>query len=291
MGNKMFVPLCGIDESMVGFSINGWEIKKILPSNDKCTIVDDLTDATIYETIHSWLEMEEEFSIIPFTNDRQNPYYLIFVKETDDISEFEPIVDVLRVVKSSQFGCWQSFVITEGAILPSGKLRSCMTDVLQIRPLLSLSLQERIQISKMLQMRMDGQFSPIVRRMLLFFHDSCRSSNQYISFILRVTILEMLIDGNAELSYRLKRSVAVLLGRDREESEEIAKNINAMYKERSKFLHNGDTDRISEEYMQLAYEYSRRVIANLICISDSLVNIRITLEQAGYGENPYNVTM
>ena len=41
-------------------------------------------------------DLKNAFSIIPFTNDRQNPYYLIFVKETDDISEFEPIVESLK---------------------------------------------------------------------------------------------------------------------------------------------------------------------------------------------------
>ncbi len=291
MNDMIIIPLCGVDESMVGFSINGWEIKKVQQSNKEHTIDDGLTDEKLYNSVHSWLEMEDSFSIIPFTNDRDNPYYLIFVKETNDTTDFEPIMDVLRVIKPSQFGCWHPIVIRDGILLPNGRHQSCMTSAMHIYPLLSLSSQERTQIPQLLQMRMDEQFPPIVKRMLLFFHESCRTSNLYLSFIMRVTILEMLIGGNAELSYRLKRTVAVLLGHNREESERIAKNINAIYKERSNFLHNGDTDKISEDMMQLAYEYSRRVVASLVCIADKLDNIRTTLEQAGYGENPYHVTM
>ena len=290
MGN-MVVPLCGIDESMVGFSINGWEIKKILPSNDGCSIIEGLTDAKLHKAIHNWLEMEDVFSIIPFTNNKQDPYCLVFAKETDDITGLEAIVDVLRLIKSSQFGCWYPITVKQGALLPVGRFGQHLTNALQTRPLLSLTISERKQVLQLLQHRERQQFDSNVKKMLSFFHNSCRLDNQYLSFILRVTILEMLIDGNAELSYRLKRSVAVLLGRDREESEEIARNIDAIYKRRSKFLHNGDADKISEDHMQLAYEYSRRVIVNLICIPDELRNIRITLEQAGYGENPYNVTM
>lgn len=291
MKDKIIIPLCGVDESMAGFSINGWEIKKVLQSSKKCTICTGFADEKLYNSIHNWLEMEGDFSVSPFTNDSRNPYYLIFFKETEDTTDIESIIDVLRMVKSSQFGCWYPIVIRDDTLLPNGRHRSCMTAVMQIRPLLNLSLQEREQVMLLLQMRMDGQFPPIVRRMLLFFHESCRSSNLYLSFIMRVTILEMLIEGNAELSHRLKRNVAVLLGRDKEESERIASNISAIYKERSKFLHNGDTDKISEDLMQMAYEYSRRVVANLICITDNLDNIRTKLEQAGYGENPYNVTM
>ena len=43
--------------------------------------------------------------------------------------------------------------------------------------------------------------------------------------------------------------------------------------------------------MQAAYEYARRVVANLICIPEELKSICATLEKAGYGEDPYNVTM
>lgn len=77
---------------MVGFSINGWEIKKVLPLNEECTILDGVTDAKLFDGIHTWLEMEDAFSIIPFTNDMSDPYYLVFVKKADHATDLEPII-------------------------------------------------------------------------------------------------------------------------------------------------------------------------------------------------------
>ena len=134
MEDKVIVPLCGVDESMTGFSINGWEIKKLLSSSGECTIFDNITDSKLFKGIHNWLDMEDSFSIIPFTNDRDNPYYMVFVKETDDAMEIIPIVDVLRLIKTSQFGCWHPIVGKFGHLLPVGKCGSYMTDVMQIRP-------------------------------------------------------------------------------------------------------------------------------------------------------------
>ncbi len=291
MENQVIIPLCGVDESMTGFSINGWDIKKIDFASEKNTIADNIIDSELYEALYSWVDTEDRYTIFQLPQENQKPYFLCFYKETKDVSDFEPIVDVLRVIKSSQFGCWYPISLKDGILIPILKSRFYMTDAMQIRPLLSLSPQEREQALQLYQTRIDERFPDIVKTMLLFFHESCRSSNLYLSFITRVIILEMLIEGNAELSYRLKRSVAVLLGRDKEESVKIAESVNIIYRERSKFLHDGKTDKISDDLMDLTYDYARRVVANLMCIPDDIKNIRSTLEQAGYGDDPYKVTI
>ena len=57
----------------------------------------------------------------------------------------------------------------------------------------------------------------------------------------------MLIDGNAELNYRLARSLAVLLGKDKDESKDIFEKCKKIYNARSKYLHEGQTKNIYPE--------------------------------------------
>lgn len=299
MKKKIVVPICGVDGSMEGSSLDGWEIKKLLPMSEEHTFFDDVTDGNLYNRIHSLLNaMEDIYSVIPFAYDDQNPYYMVLAKETDNPAELQSIVDALRVFKTSQFGCWYPITCKHYqeaiAAIPISNVRSYTTSALQIRPPLRLSIEEQKQVAQLLQKRDNEWNSKTLQKvntMLQFFHESCGLDNLYLSFITRVTILEMLVPGNAELSYRLRHYVAVLLGRNKEESIEIAKNLKEIYSARSEFLHNGEDKKISDELMGLAYEYSRRVLANLLYISDDLEDIRITLEQAGYGENPYNVTI
>lgn len=294
MVKKIVVPICGIDDSMEGYSLNGWEIKKLLPTSEGHTIFNDIADSSLYQQIRNLLNtMEDVLSVVSFTNDDLNPYYMVFVKEADDAAEMQSIVDVLRVFKTSKFGCWHPIIFKHNRAT-IGYSRSYSTSALQIRPTLCLSTEEQKQIALLLQKRYserDSQSLQMVNMMLQFFHESCRLDNLYLSFITRVTILEMLLGENAELSYRLRRYVAVLLGRDKKESIEIADNLKKIYTKRSKFLHEGNAEDISDELMQLAYEYSRRVVANLLCISEDIKSIRTTLDQAGYGDNPYNVAI
>ncbi|SEU10469.1 hypothetical protein SAMN05443270_3184 [Lacrimispora sphenoides] len=83
----------------------------------------------------------------------------------------------------------------------------------------------------------------IIDRMIDLWMTSRRTPSFDIKFILHVTILEMFINGNTKLSYRLSRSIAVLLGNSRENSKEIYNNVKKLYNARSRFLHDGEENK------------------------------------------------
>lgn len=68
------------------------------------------------------------------------------------------------------------------------------------------------------------------------------ASHIHFQFITYCMALENLVPGPQELSYRLKRSVAILCGRDVEECRLINKNVTKIYNLRSKLVHGEKVD-------------------------------------------------
>lgn len=70
---------------------------------------------------------------------------------------------------------------------------------------------------------------------------------EHREFLSLMTSLEAMFNiGEAELKYRIARSMAVLLGSDLEESDEIFDAIKKAYDIRSRLIHTGNTDRLKE---------------------------------------------
>jgi len=70
---------------------------------------------------------------------------------------------------------------------------------------------------------------------------STNLSKPDLAFLLSMIGLEALFNpGEQELIYRISRSVAVLLGKDAKEAEEIQEEIKRLYKIRSEIVHMGE---------------------------------------------------
>ena len=71
---------------------------------------------------------------------------------------------------------------------------------------------------------------------------SYTASHIHFQYITLCMVLENIVPGPQELSYRLKRAVAILCGDDIEECQLIFKNLNELYKFRSKIVHGEKFD-------------------------------------------------
>lgn len=128
----------------------------------------------------------------------------------------------------------------------------------------------------------------VVQKMIDIWMTSRRIPSFMIKFILHVTILEMFIDGNAELSYRLSRGIAVFLGKTKEDSTLVFNNMKSLYNARSKFLHEGK-ENSKDENETNAQNYARELIYKLINMSSgekkkTLAEIRNNVTECGFGE-------
>ena len=98
----------------------------------------------------------------------------------------------------------------------------------------------------------------------------------------------LLSDGNAELSYRLSRGIAVFLGKTKEDSTLVFNNMKSLYNARSKFLHEGK-ENSKDENETNAQNYARELIYKLINMSSgekkkTLAEIRNNVTECGFGE-------
>jgi len=131
----------------------------------------------------------------------------------------------------------------------------------------------------------DDKASSPLPRMFDIFHQSFSVTDISTAALLRTSVLEMLLEEGSELSYRLARSIAVLLGNNIEKSVEVFKSVKKIYGARSKFVHNGK--RIKKEDAELAHKITCDVLRKLYAINDNMKTIQSMLHQGAFGIPPF----
>lgn len=86
-------------------------------------------------------------------------------------------------------------------------------------------------------------------------------SHLHFAYIALCMSLENLISGSQELSYRLKRTTAILCGRTESDSDTIFKNLNKIYKLRSKIVHG---DNYSPAEIDSKMEYLQNLVSRVL---------------------------
>ena len=117
------------------------------------------------------------------------------------------------------------------------------------------------------------------------FLESTRGTTYQYSFILMITALEGLIEGNAELKYRISRHVAVLIGNDEDDSNTIFSFMKKMYDKRSKYVH-GSQDEITLEDCNCMRSILRRTIIKLLYCEYDKTELNSVLTSKGFGDAP-----
>lgn len=286
MNNDLRVYLIrGVDLSLIGYVIDGWEVKSICATS----VCDSpIKERAMFNILRRNFLQSEPY-LWEYCGDINNPKFIYLFKQTTNWLEACNVITALRLYKLSEIGMsYPLFFNQAGGCIVNISYDYHNMHFREDVPLFSLTEEERRKIQEFYVLVSKPQTDHI-QQMIQLFHEAYRNHNRHIAFIMRVTILEMLIEGNAELVFRLSRSVAVLLGRDKTESQEIFNHCKKIYSARSTFLHDGRTDRITPEAELLALDYSRRVIANLICIEKDIKEVRKTLDICGFGDDPYKV--
>lgn len=308
----------GIEPSLKGFLLDGWEVKTIhkkpLENELQGQIGESLFKALKQAEKHpeTFMSGYQQVDIVDtnILNNKElirdcmkknnydeiiNQFYVFLEKNTTKDYEIYPIISTLRLFKTSRLGLYYPLSYDNSGKIVSEIVFGYPSSIMESSEIKNFALdeQEQIKIKEFYDKVLYYLNNPTIQTMIEIFNTSYSVMNTNIGFIMRVTILEMLIDGNAEMTYKLSRSVAVLLGKTKEKSEDIFKKCKKIYEARSKYLHEGKTKKITSGNQFLALDYSRRVIANLIDIfyekQIDITTIRVALNEAGFGDNPFNV--
>jgi hypothetical protein len=116
--------------------------------------------------------------------------------------------------------------------------------------------------------------------------NSYTASHLHFQFIAFCMALENIVHGNQELTYRLRRSVAVLCGNDRDACRRIYNNINAIYKVRSKIVHGDkyNLETIEPYLVYLNAIVSLLIIELLVHNIDTNETLGERITEVGFGE-------
>ena len=119
------------------------------------------------------------------------------------------------------------------------------------------------------------------------FELSYQTHNINLSFLSLMISLEILFhpSDRRKISYRISRNAAVLLGKEKENSERIYSDIkDKLYKKRSKIVHEGKS--INEEDLLKLRHYVRESIKEINKIGKSKDELLRMLNSCGFGERP-----
>jgi len=120
------------------------------------------------------------------------------------------------------------------------------------------------------------------------FELSYQIHDRNLSFLSLMISLETLFNqGRQELRYRVSRNMAVILGKEKEDSEKIFREIKNLYDKRSDIVHTGKSNTINEEDLLKLRHYVResiKVINNIGETKDELLEI---LNSCGFGERSW----
>ena len=109
---------------------------------------------------------------------------------------------------------------------------------------------------------------------------------RHLSFISLCMCLEAIVDGSNELSYRIRRNLAVLCGDNELHAEKIFNNVKKIYTLRSKIVHGVDYDyrKLEQYFPYLKVLVSRMIIELILHNIPNLNKLNEKLNKLGFGQ-------
>ena len=123
------------------------------------------------------------------------------------------------------------------------------------------------------------------------FNLSYEMHNLNLLFLSLMISMEAILNlDRSEVTFQVSRNAAVLLGKDKENAEQIFKNMRELYKKRSNIVHGSkvqESKKISKEDIIRLREYVRQSIKEIHFIGKDKPEIIDILNSCGFGHRPW----
>lgn len=114
---------------------------------------------------------------------------------------------------------------------------------------------------------------------------SMTTSMHHLKFLSLVMALETLFNpGGSEIKYRVARSMAVLLGRDKQRAEDIYEATKLAYDARSQLVHTGRTDKAKKIWLWSVTHQVNRAINKLMLLDLPKETVAEILTRMAFGD-------
>lgn len=122
------------------------------------------------------------------------------------------------------------------------------------------------------------------------FDLSLTIKNLTMAFLALMIASETLFNrGHSELRYRIARNTAALLGESRSDARRIFGEVRRLYDLRSRVVHTGRLDLVSDEDFCKLRDYVRASIREIITINQAKDELMDLLNDVGLGERPWRM--
>lgn len=152
------------------------------------------------------------------------------------------------------------------------------------KPVYSLENTEIPNLLRFIQETKLPFIEPFLQLAFENFELSYQTHDINLSFLSLTLSLETLFNpGGSELTYRISRNIAVLLGKDENNSETIFSEIKELYAKRSRIVHTGKSNVVTDEDLLKLRNYVResiKIIDKLGKTKEELLNL---LHSSGFG--------
>ena len=109
-----------------------------------------------------------------------------------------------------------------------------------------------------------------------------------LSFLALMISMESLFNpGGGELTYRISRNTAVLIGKDKDDSRNIFRKMKKLYGKRCDIVHQGKPNAVTEDDVKDLRDYVIRSIKEFYKIEESKDKILELLNSCGFGDRPW----
>ena len=120
------------------------------------------------------------------------------------------------------------------------------------------------------------------------FELSYETHSAALNFLSLMIAMEVMLNrGIDELRYTISRNAAVLLGKDKGDSERVFKEVRELYDKRSRLVHKGSANEISPVDVFRLRHYVREAIKEMQSIGRDPKEIRDILNTCGFGQQPW----
>ena len=197
---------------------------------------------------------------------------------------------LLRLFKEGNINMPTYHNFTVSGNEPKGFGSTCTTIYSSYSPKYSLLNHEVMELQRFLE-GTKLPFKDFIQLAFENFEFSYHTHKREIAFLSLMIALEVLFNrGNDELSYSIARNAAVLLGDDKDNSEEVFKDIRGLYNKRGRIVHSGKTTAkkpLLEGDLLKLRKYVRHSIKEICAFDKSKEDFLAILNSNAYGSKPF----
>ena len=203
-------------------------------------------------------------------------------------SYLDPVIQLMRLFKEGNICMPLKYYYFVDNNTPKGFIRKSTSLHIAPKPKYTLESSEIPDLQEFIQNTKLPFKESFLQLAFGNFELSYQIHDRNLSFLSLMISLETLFNpGRQELRYRVSRNTAVILGKEKEDSEKIFREIKNLYDKRSDIVHTGKSNIINEEDLLKLRHYVResiKVINNIGETKDELLEI---LNSCGFGERSW----